>query len=806
MDATKMTVAEALEKGIAFHKAGQLQDAERLYRAILSVQPNNPDANHNLGVIAVQVGKAEAGLPYFKAALEANQNYSQYWVSYINTLANTGAIALALFALTQAESKGLRGDIVSNLEEKLHSMQILQKKDSKPDQKINIKQVVVYNIIELLKQRCFERAETEGKKFIKKYKNDAFGYKVLGIILREAKKYTEAIETLKIAIALDKNDPEIFNSIGNVLRDTGQVEAAIIQYEKALLLNNNYSEVYNNLGAALQDLGRYEEAVQQYENALRLNQDFAEAYYNLGGVLRELRRYTESTLKYERFLQINPGSSDGYHAIGTNFKDLGQFEKAIYYFNKAIEINPTCIEAYNEMANALQDLGRYEESIQQYEKVLQIKMNYSGAYNNIGNALQRLGRYDEALEQYRIAIKFQPNYAEAYNNMGVLYKDLGDLDIAIGQFEKALEYKPDYVDVFVNLFDIKRYNIDSKKLSTLERIVTDRESSDQQKMNAHFALGKAFHKMNDFESSFIHFKNGHYFRSFINKSQGREYDHQKFMEKLAMFKQIFTRKFFEDRRDWGRPECSPFFVVGFPRSGTSLIEQILASHSSVFGAGELEDIYRYARSISQFDSSQQAMHEVGAVTVQNIKMLAAEYLRKTRLISGCSPYVVDKMPHNFESMWLIALLFPKATLIHCIREPEDTCFSCYCTTFTSGHEYVDDLRSLGRHYNYYRDMMNYWMTTLPIPIHAVKYESIVTSPDSEIKKMLESCGLNFEDSCIEFYKTKRVVKTASSSQVREKIYTSSIGNWKSYEKFLGPLLSELYKDRPCSFQDSHIAK
>lgn len=722
MDTQQMTITEALQKAVAMHKSGNLQDAERLYRAILQAQPNHPDANHNLGVLGVQVGNVVSVLPHFKAALEANPKQGQFWFSYVDALVKAGEIALAQAVIAKAKALHLDDSFLIQLDKILETTNIIS-----PHLKNNVddakKLQEIDEIISLFNQENYIDAENKSHAFMEKYPDEFFGYRAYGSILVQNKKYMQAIDVLRKGLDLTDQDPEIFNSYALALCNTGKPAEAIQYYEKALAINPNYAEAYNNMGIAYQDLDQLDVALTNYEMAATIKPDFAEAYTNIGNYFQAQNKYAE----------------------------------AIPYYQQSLSLYPHAAEPHN----------------------------------NIGTALQELGKHTEAIEHFNQAIAINPEYITCYNNLGTAYHDLGNFVKARGNYTKAINLKPDFSEAYYNLIDLKQYIPDNAVIETLTAIRDTEDYSGKEKMFACFALGKFYNKSKKYSESFTNFHLGHKFRFDINKNRGQGYVHETFVNTLKSYKTIFTPEFFHERSDWGSSDETPIFIVGFPRSGTSLVEQILASHSSVFGAGELQYIAEISDLLTNYASEEALFKSITHLQNPDIIEHANVYLKKIRETSGNSRHVVDKMPHNFQNLWLIQLLFPKSTIIHCTRSPEDTCLSCYFNRFTIGHTYTDDLKDLGKHYKYYLNMMAFWKKILPIEIHDINYENLTNNPDEETRHLLNLCDLEFESSCLKFYETKRIVSTASATQVREKMYTSSVGRWKRYEKFLSPLLEEL---------------
>jgi len=449
-----MSIDEALQQGIEFHKTGQLQKAERMYRAILQVQPNHPDANHNLGILAVQVFKPGVGLPYFKIALENNPQKVQFWVSYIEVLINTGDIDSAKKTLAQGRLGGLGSEVIEQLESKICAFAIkdernaiissskyrseknnkidlkrsksswgmrkessLNSNNSKKSSKKNPSQGEVGAIVKCFNSGNYEDAEKLTRQLVVKFPDDLFGLNILGAILNQCNRSKEATVILEKARSLHKNDPGIYNNMGLAFANIGRLDEALGHYTKSLKLKPNFFEAHYNMGNALKKLGRFDEAIERYVKALKIKPDLAEALNNMGLV----------------------------------YLELGRIDKAIEQFTTALEINASFADAHNNLGNALKELGRLDEAVVQYRKFLEIKPDYAEVHNNFGNALQGLGRLDEALEQYTRSIELMPSLAEPHSNMANVLQNLGRFDEAIEQYMRAMELKPDYACAYSNM-------------------------------------------------------------------------------------------------------------------------------------------------------------------------------------------------------------------------------------------------------------------------------------------------------------------------------------------------------------------
>ena len=478
----ELTLDQALQKGVEAHKAGQVQEADRLYTAILKALPKHPDANHNMGVLAVGVDKVQEALPFFKAALEANPSTAQFWLSYIDALVKLDRLTDAKAVFDQAKVSGAKGEAFNKLEQRLEGVEpseitVSQNQDPPQDQ--------LQPVIDLYSQRQLQEALSETMQLLKQFPksvtlyniqgatnaglgrldqaidsynkalaikpDNAEAYYNMGNSLNKLGKLAEAIGDYNKALAIKPDYAEAYYNMGIALKQQGKLGEAIVAYNKALASKPDHAEAYSNMGNALQDQGKLEEAIEAYNNALALKPDYAEAYYNMGNALQKQGKLEAAVDAYNRSLALKPNSAEAYNNIGLALKEQGKLGEAIVAYNKALASKPDHAEAHNNMGNVLQEQGKLEEAIEAYNKALAIKPDYAEVYNNMGNSLKKQGKLAEAIGGYNKALAIKPNYAEAYNHMGLALKEQGKLAEAIEAYNKGLAIKPDYAEASYNL-------------------------------------------------------------------------------------------------------------------------------------------------------------------------------------------------------------------------------------------------------------------------------------------------------------------------------------------------------------------
>ena len=481
----ELTIDQALQKAVEAHKAGQVQEADRLYTAILKAQPKHPDANHNLGVLAVSVGKANEALPFLKAALEANPSIAQFWLSYIDVLIKLDRIADAKAVLDQAKNMDAKGDSFDKLDQRLQNAGQLPleidkvAEEPQPTQPNILDSLKLDQAIKLAKKNECDGALEEAKRIYQdvllRFPKNNRAKEGLKRLDRGANVSTYKIQdppqahvqslinlysqgqleqALSQANTLLEKFPKsafLFNIHGAILKGLGQLELSVEAYKKALAIKPNYTDVYNNIGVTLQEQSKLEEAIESYTKALAIKPDYAEAYSNMGIALKELGKLEEAIEAYNKALAIKPDYTDVYNNIGNALKELGKLEEAIEAYKKVLAIKPDYAEVYNNLGIALKDQGNLQEAIDAYKKALTIKPDFAEAYNNLGISLQEQGKLEEAIEAYKKALAIENNYAKAYNNMGISLQLQSKLKEAIGAYKKAIAIQPDYAEAYNNM-------------------------------------------------------------------------------------------------------------------------------------------------------------------------------------------------------------------------------------------------------------------------------------------------------------------------------------------------------------------
>ena len=463
----------------------------------------------------------------------------------------------------------------------------------------------------------------------------------------------------------------------------------------------------------------------------------------------------------------------------------------------------------------MHEAGRLAEAEIFYRQALAVQPNNADALNLLGiiahqMASEERGKLDEAIALYRRAIRIKPTYGEAHANLGVALQQQGKLEDAREAFEKAIEVAPTRAATYRFLSSVKQFSATDPHIASMESMMRGITSlSPDDEIDLHFALGKAYGDLGNYTKSFYHLLEGN-----ALKRRRIVYDEQTMLAMFDRIRAVFTPQQMRDKEGCGYASSVPVFIVGMPRSGTTLVEQILASHPKVFGAGELNEFGKAVDRLSGTNAARSYFPElISSIPNEQLGGIGASYINAITAIAPAAERIVDKLPMNFLFTGLIYLALPNARIIHMRRSSVDTCLSCFGRLFTDRHLYSYDLGELGRYYRAYEMLMEHWRRILPPGFMLeVRYEDVVSNLEGEARRIVDHCGLEWDTNCLSFYNSERPVRTASAAQVRRPIYRSSVGRWRAYEHLLGPLIEALAGaeagptvERPTGKGDSVVA-
>lgn len=670
----------------------------------------------------------------------------------------------------------------------------------------------INHLIALYDQGQLANVVKQAQTKTEEYPDSFMIWNILGAANKGLGRVSDALKAFQKVTLLNPYFSDGFNNLGAIYQEQGNLDQALAAYKQALLLNSNYPEAYNNMGNALRDQGKYEEAIRAYENSLSLRPNFAVAYKNLGDVLREQSKFEEAVTAYYKAIALNKDYFEVYNNMGILFQDQEKLGPAIEAYKKALLINPNYVQAHNNMGNILKQQGRIEDAIKAFASAISLKPDYAEAHNNMGNALREQGRLDDAIKAFITSISFKPDYVAAYNNMGTALNDQGKLGEALEAFNTALVLEPDsafthnnignvlqhqgkldrardayrnailckpeYAEAHRHLSEMVKYKPGDLQINQVKQLIGRPSLNDKDRCQLHYAFAKMKTDLGDYENAFKQYALGGALREKL-LSYELEKDERLFTQiknTAPKFKAISLKKMSNDL------DNIPIFILGMPRSGTTLIEQIVSSHSQVCGAGELLFLERFGRNLTE---------GIQKVSFDNVVKVRERYLSELKKISRKKRFVTDKMPHNFLQIGLILTIFPEAKIIHVKRDPAATCWSIFKHFFpTEGLGFSYNLRNTVNYYKMYQALMDFWDDFSENQIYHLDYDEMTSQQEAETKRLIKHLGLSWEDSCLSPQENKRVVKTASQQQVRKKVYKNSSKTWLNFEPYLNGVLDE----------------
>ncbi len=553
-------------------------------------------------------------------------------------------------------------------------------------------------------------------------------------------------------------------------RGRQQLAADLIRH--AIAINAAEAAYHSNLGGVLQSQGKLDEAASCFERALALRPGWAEVHSNFGNVLQAQGKLDEAVASHERALALKPDFPEAWSNLGNARQAQGNLDAAVACYERALAIHPDYADAHNNLGSLLGSQERIEEAVAHLERALALKPDFASAYNNLANVLASQDRTEEAVVHYEHALALKPDYAHAHNNLANIFKHRGNFEQAAAHYGRAIAIQPDYAEAHYGRAEIKSFERGSADLAALEALAV------RDNPYIHFALAKALEDCGDYARAWEYFRRG----NALKRTQ-IDYDEEATLESFHQIAAAFDRGLFDRFEQQGDPSAVPVFVLGMPRSGSTLVEQILAGHPQIHAAGELTILEKMTANYPQ------CIPELDAAA---LRALGQSYLNRLPALADGQVHIVDKLSGNFLRIGLIRLMLPNARIIHTRRDPIDTCVSCYSKLFTSGLFFTYDLAELGRYYRHYSELMAHWRSMLPPnAMLEVSYEDVVDDLEGQARRLIDYCGLPWDDRCISFHKTNRPVKTASAVQVRKPLFRSSIERWRHYEAGLAPLLREL---------------
>ncbi len=644
---------------------------------------------------------------------------------------------------------------------------------------------------------------------------------LLGVVAHQAGHDESAVELIGRALAVNPRHADAHYNLGNALLRMGRAKDAADSFRKAVKIKSGFVEALCNLGVALKELGDLDEAAKSQRKAIALNPNYAEAHNNLGVALKEMGRPSEALDHFRKAAALNPGYAEALANLGNGLKDKGELENAVECYRKAVAIRPNYAEAHANLGVALGEMGRLKEAEECCRKAVAVNPDHPDAQNGLAQVLQSKKRYEDAIVCFDKAIAVAPDHPDAHGNKGNALLALGDAEAALACYDKSiavfpddpgrlynranalkalgraeeamagyratLDRAPEMAEARMSLAHAKSHAERDEEVRAMEDMYARSDITDEQRMYLAFGLGKSFEDLKRFDEAFEYFAAA----NAINR-KGNLIAIEEAERRQEDFKELFTADFLSGGREAPQTEATPVFIIGMPRSGTTLVEQILASHPKVYGGGELETMGVVLSEAFDGDNHAAFIDRVRAADDEAFRAAGLRYVETIGARLRNEAFFTDKLPINFRFVGMIKMMLPHAKVVHCRRSPLDTCLSMFKNHLLGKSAYfANDLADLAKSYTLYLDLMDHWREALPGFIHDIGYESLVGDQEAQSKALLAFCGLEWDDACLDFHSSARTVTTASAMQVRQPIYNSSVQAWKRYERQLKPLIDIL---------------
>ncbi len=727
---------DELASAVRLHQAGDLVAATRLYESILHRDTSHADALHLLGLARHQQGQSWLAVDLIGRAVALHPAVAIFHATLGEAYRALGQFDRAASSCRSALELGLKDPAVqNNLGLALHAL-------GRPAE-----------------------AAVAFRAVLEQWPTDAPAHTNLGAALRALDSTDEALAHLRRAVAIDPKLAAAQSNLGQLLLDLGRPSEALPHCREAVILQPNLPEAHNNLGNVQRALGRLPEALQCYGEALRLNPALAQAHVSLGLTLQQAERWDE----------------------------------ALPWLRRACELEPNSLEFLALLAEAAVEREIFDEATTCYQKMLELDPGLAASHNALGWLLQEEGRLEEAAEHLRRSLELRPEHTIAHVNLGGVHEKLGDFAAAETCFRAALEADESAGLALARLAMLLGGKLPDAERERIEERLARSDASDPTRLNLLFGLAgvcdarKCYARAADCAREANSLAKAELGRRKLGYDPA---DHDRLVSGLI---EAVDPAYFSRLAGAGLDTRRPIFVVGLPRSGTSLIEQILASHSQCHGAGELPLARQGFGALPDLlNRAQPSLACIPLLDREAVRHLASWHEhRLCEIDGGRAARIADKMPDNYLHLGLLATLFPRAVLIHCRRDLRDVAVSCWITGFRS-MRWTNEVHHIASRFEQHRRLMNHWRAVLPVPIHEVDYEETVADLESSARKLLAACSLDWEPACLDFHRTRRTVRTASFTQVRQPVYQSSAGRWRNYQTELADLFAALPGDPDAS--------
>jgi predicted Zn-dependent protease len=639
-----------------------------------------------------------------------------------------------------------------------------------------------------LLQRDPVLAEEQAREILKTSPGSHAAQQVLATAYRLQGQPAKALTILEPLASVHADSAHVLHELGLCLGAAGRGDAAIEVLRKAVVTDPKHAGAWRTLGDQLSAAGQEREAEKAYEQHLAVSTRHPELI-DAARALREGKVANAEKLTRE-VLKKDPVDVVAIRMLATIGIKVGQLEDAKNLLERCLQLAPGFHLARHGYAVVLFRQNELDGAMAQVEMLLHAEPDNPNYLILKGTILVRKGDHLPALELYERILADYPHQSGAHLNYGHTLKTVGRLEEGIAAYRKSIELNPGGGEAWWSLANLKTFRFEDEDIERmLAEILPEGKGDPDDQAHLAFALGKALEDRGEYDASFDYYRRG-------NAIRARQQRYSAKINVVNTARQIksLDSEFFAARKGWGCPAPDPIFIVGLPRAGSTLLEQILASHSEVEGTAELPDIIAISRRLGQKSRKNPASYYPEILTelsAERVRELGENYLSTTQVQRRGKPYFIDKMPNNFQHIGLIHLILPNAKVIDARRHPMAGCFSCFKQLFARGQTFTYDLTDLGRYYRDYVSLMDHWDEVLPGRVHRVQYEDMVDDTEAQVRALLRYCGLDFEEQCLRFYETERAIRTPSAEQVRKPVYKEGLEHWRNYERHLEPLKEAL---------------
>lgn len=781
-NANQVSYEEAHNVAKQHHLNGNLLIAEQVYKDILKAIPNDFNSLYYLSVVSYQRGNREEALGYIGQAIEVKNDHPESWNAYAIMLAEKGETEKAIeywkkaieFAPEFAEAYSNMGNGYWELgqfdESKKACDKAIQLNPKHGGSYLNLG-----NALMGLDQK--EDAIEVWQKLLELEPENIRAYINLGNAYKELGEYKKSEEYCEKALELDPNDPKAILNYANAKQALGQHEEAEELYQKVVKIDPTYAAAHNNLAISMIDQHKYEEAITSLRYALAFEPEYVDALSSLAFALFETGQILEAEKIARKAFALDPTDTEIRVNLAEILFRVDRFDEAKVLFDQALEETPDDIRLLLRFSFVLERLNRIDEAIEVIKRAAEISKESPDIWHRMASIYFMINKLDIALEYIDKAIGLKPDFAAALATKSEILQSQGDMKEAEKMARQAIDHSPNLPHPYFTISKLKKFEADDADFKKMQQLAEVSKSLGQENaISLHYSLFKAFEDIKDYKKSFEALQKGSDL-----KFNSVYYDKTVNARALENMHKYWNKESVQEMQGKGFDDGSPVFIVGMPRSGTTLTEQIISSHPEVYGAGELTFIGDIEK-------------KIGLIKPDTAAKFGKEYIKQIRDIadeSKSAKLITDKMPGNFAKMGVILSALPNAKVIHCRRNPIDTCLSCYKQLFAMGHYWSYNFDAMAKQYDMYMAMMAHWRKLYPDQFLEINYEDTVEDFENQARKLIDYVGLEWDEACLSPHKSKRAVMTASKGQVRKPIYKTSVEAWRRYEDELAPLVEKL---------------